>query len=1650
MKQVMRSLFGVFMCLAMLLSMAPVSAYAQDAEPEQHEHSYEAVVTAATCTEAGSRVYTCAACGDSYTEEIPAGHSYEAVVTAATCTEAGSRVYTCAACGDSYTEEIPAGHSYEAVETAATCTQAGSKVYTCAACGDSYTEEIPAAHSISEGVCTVCGYDEAVEAVKVLIAALPSSEEYIAMDDEGQLAAQDQLMAAYEAFEALTEEQKAAVDTAAMYSLRETVMNGGEILAEVPELTAVFTSVEYSSDLSEVTVGWYVEAKNTDGSIPEGRVEIRNSSSATTPDGTAQLVDGKASGTYTVAGSTFTGSATLQYYFPDNTGTTYDEFEWFEYVPYVVINSHLLDSPTTINGSSSRNVTCHVIPGKPVNISVSDSGFKSWRFFGENGFLIPGDIQAYESGGAYHLSFTMPNGCVSITPATTAYMVSFDTQGGSLEAGYSSPAETGMLNRLDSLPAASVENGTFQGWYTEANGGGSKISTGTVFQQDTTVYAYYIYNFAIDCETPNGGSLSTNVQSAAPGEEITISVTPDSNYTLTSLTVMQGSDEVTVTDNKFTMPAGNVTVTATFTQIVSGVAVSPASLVLEEDSVGQLSASVTSTDDSKKTVTWGSGDNSIATVDGSGLVTAVGAGETYITASSTVDSSIKGTATVHVHGNWTYSSSDSDSDGINDTIEATCGVGSCDYSAGSVKLTAPASLVYNGSEKAALRSFSDWKLSEAEKPEVVYSGESDRINCSGKEIIASLSLGTETVSLSYTIEKAASALTAPAAISGLVYDGSEKALTTEGYFNGGVINFSLDGSSWSSLAPKATEAGPYTVYWEAAADRNHNAPDPASGTIEVSIAAIAMSGIEAKNVVAAYDGNAHSISVTGVEAIPGATVSYSEDGITYQAENPAYTDVCLDGADLSSYTVYYKVTAANYEPYTGSAKITINPIPVKVSGITANNKPYDGLDTAVLNLDAAVFEGKLAGDVLELKLADGSFAQTDASENAITVNITNLVLGGADVANYYLAADSQSSTTAYIINASQTAPVLSAQAETILNKADGKIINLSTEMEYSDAENGTYTAVTDADMSFAAGTYYVRYAAKKNFDASPAAAVTVAAGAKLSVTVPSVQIGYSLSVNPAEVGWQGTAALSFSLNEGYSKAADFALSATNCTVTDNNNGSYTLSDIVGNVTVSVAGVTDSTAPTGTVSIDENNSWNSFISAIGFDRFFKEKKTVTITAADAGSGLASVSYVLKEQGLTEADMASQSWTDLSGVSGSSFSHSFSVDAEKQYVVYVKLVDAQGNTAYISTDGFVIDYTAPTISGVTNAQSYYTSQTLTVADNFGAIGDTELKVNGTAVTLSSGSYTIAGDPSQAVSYTLVASDAAGNVSTQLSIKMLPIDSLRPTNAQGAVISPDNVQVGDKSAIEDAIDAVEEVKQNQSGSATQAEKDKLDDILQDCNQLLDLIDSAQDVIDLIENLPDPEDVEPDNKAHVEAYEAAKKAYDDMVSGNDDLAQIIGEDNKAKLDAVGEAVINYRIIKGSGSWFVRKTDKTVGFIANGPVRLELDNGGLVYFTGISVDGKAVDRSNYTVRAGSTYVTLRTEYLETLDSGLHNIRLHYSYLGRAVSTDYGYFTVYDRHPGPVTGDSGDLMLYGGLAMTSLLCAAALLIIIRKKSRQHG
>lgn len=72
-----------------------------------------------------------------------------------------------------------------------------------------------------------------------------------------------------------------------------------------------------------------------------------------------------------------------------------------------------------------------------------------------------------------------------------------------------------------------------------------------------------IYTVTVDEKIENG-KITVDPKTASMGDTVTVSATPEEGYELDAITVTSGKTAVTVKDGKFTMPAGNVTVSATF------------------------------------------------------------------------------------------------------------------------------------------------------------------------------------------------------------------------------------------------------------------------------------------------------------------------------------------------------------------------------------------------------------------------------------------------------------------------------------------------------------------------------------------------------------------------------------------------------------------------------------------------------------------------------------------------------------------------------------------------------------------------------------------------------------------------------------------------------------------------------------------------------------------------------------------------------------------------------------------------------------------------------------------------------------------------------------------------------------------------------
>ena len=152
--------------------------------------------------------------------------------------------------------------------------------------------------------------------------------------------------------------------------------------------------------------------------------------------------------------------------------------------------------------------------------------------------------------------------------------ITFDGNGG--RPTNSTMTTTGK--KLASLPIATRSGRySFDGWYTKKNGG-TKITTATLFDKDTTVYAHWTYTgstgggvttYPITVKSAKNGDVTASHKSAAKGTTITLTVDPDKSYVLDTLTVLDGKDkEIKLTEKNgkytFTMPASKVTVAAMF------------------------------------------------------------------------------------------------------------------------------------------------------------------------------------------------------------------------------------------------------------------------------------------------------------------------------------------------------------------------------------------------------------------------------------------------------------------------------------------------------------------------------------------------------------------------------------------------------------------------------------------------------------------------------------------------------------------------------------------------------------------------------------------------------------------------------------------------------------------------------------------------------------------------------------------------------------------------------------------------------------------------------------------------------------------------------------------------------------------------------
>ena len=197
--------------------------------------------------------------------------------------------------------------------------------------------------------------------------------------------------------------------------------------------------------------------------------------------------------------------------------------------------------------------TLNVTAGKDGNdrIELSEEAVSASKL---NGTII-GTVKLPENSASYVVTYVSNNQQITTTIADK------DTS----------------IRLLNALPNQGYNH--FVGWKSSVDGKTYQPGAEVTITADTTFTAVWTYippanpNYRIDIPAAEGGTVTADPAAAKAGAKVTLTATPDEGYAVGTITVTDRfGDAVKVTENAdgtytFTMPNGQVTVTATFVQV---------------------------------------------------------------------------------------------------------------------------------------------------------------------------------------------------------------------------------------------------------------------------------------------------------------------------------------------------------------------------------------------------------------------------------------------------------------------------------------------------------------------------------------------------------------------------------------------------------------------------------------------------------------------------------------------------------------------------------------------------------------------------------------------------------------------------------------------------------------------------------------------------------------------------------------------------------------------------------------------------------------------------------------------------------------------------------------------------------------------------
>ena len=234
---------------------------------------------------------------------------------------------------------------------------------------------------------------------------------------------------------------------------------------------------------------------------------------------------------------------------------------------------------------------------------------------------------------------------------------------------------------------------------------------------------------------------------------------------------------------------------------------------------------------------------------------------------------------------------------------------------------------------------------------------------SGTAVVTCTNTGYTSSPATYTIvvEQKTPTVTVPVLASGWTYDTTTKDLLTAGTVGAGegTMEYSTDGTSWSTTVPTAKDAGIYTLYYRVTGALGYaSVPSTPLGTVTVAKATPVITLSDASGVVREL-GRKKTFTASISNAADGGTISVSSSDTGKATASLSSGTVTVKGVSTGTATITVSSAAStNYNAVSETYSVTVNSLDIGMNPlhyVADYNVNYDGGST--FSFSSALNEG---------------------------------------------------------------------------------------------------------------------------------------------------------------------------------------------------------------------------------------------------------------------------------------------------------------------------------------------------------------------------------------------------------------------------------------------------------------------------------------------------------------------------------------------------------------------------------------------------------------------------------------------------------------------------------------------------------------------